>query len=284
VTDTGATPATAAPLADEEMVGLVRNLAGSARRVPAWGGAESKSMPIAGGHYDQPVPDGVQNPLWEIVRLMPAEEPWSGGGIPEPDSYWANLAVDGMRRAYDAGLDRISLCARYAWSIPSPGDMAWLRQVLDGRGVVEIGAGSGYWAWQMSQSGIDVAAYDPHPPGPDNKYATHRLYHPVEIGDHSAAADHSDRVLLLCWPPYDAPMAADALKAYGGDTVVFVGEGPGGCTADDAFFKLLDDAWDEVGVSQWHVTWRGIHCSMAAYRRRSPEAMAASTTEGAPDA
>jgi hypothetical protein len=161
------------------------------------------------------------------------------------------------------------LCARYAWSIPSPGDMVWLARILDGRGVVEIGAGSGYWAWQMVQVGIDVVAYDPHPPSPENKYATDRLYFPVEIGDEHVAANHPDRALLLCWPSYDSGFAASALKAYRGDTLVFVGEGHGGCTADDEFFELLDEGWDETSISPMHVSYWGIHCSATAYVRRT---------------
>lgn len=261
-------------MSDEELVELVRELAAAPAGEPLWAERRTEKKPIAGSSRDQRTPEGVQNPLWEIVRLIPAEDSWHARAQAEPDGHWVHLGA-GMSRAYAAGLDRFSLCARYAWSIPSPGDMRWLAQMLGGRGVVEIGAGSGYWAWQIAQSGIDVVAYDLHGPGPDNKYATHRLYHPVETGDHAAVAGHPDRALLLCWPPYCSDMAARALKAYAGDTVVFVGEGPGGCTADDDFFALLDEGWDEIGVSPWHVTWRCIHCSMTAYRRRSPEAMAA---------
>lgn len=255
------TDTTATALTDNERIATAEHLA--SRFTDSHG---YNAPPIIGGSHDQTVPDGVSNPYWEIVRRMPTKNFFGNGA--EPDGHWcADTALIGP--AYDAGLDRSSLCARYAWSIPSPGDMTWLRQVLDGRGVVEIGAGSGYWAWQMAQFGIDVVAYDPNPPGPGNKYVTQRLYHPVGDRDHTAVEQHPDRALLLCWPPYEEPMAALALKAFRGDTLIYIGEGHGGCTADDEFFALLGDGWDEASVSPLHVSFWGIHCSATAYVRRA---------------
>lgn len=257
MTDTIAPP----ELTDDQRIALAGRLSAGFARTDGY-----NAPPILGGGYDQPVPEGTSNPYWEIVRRMPTNNFF--GTRAEPDGHWC-ADVSLIRQAYDAGLDRSSLCARYAWSIPTPGDMAWLRQILAGRGVVEVGAGSGYWAWQMAQAGIDVVAYDPHPPGPENKYVLHRLYAPVEVGDELVAADHPDRALLLCWPSYGAGFAASALKAYRGDMLVFIGEGPGGCTADDEFFELLDGGWDEVSVSPLHVSFWGIHCSATAYARRA---------------
>jgi hypothetical protein len=260
---------------DDALVALTRELAASPRAKYSWGESSPRPSLADRGIMWASAPEGVQNPLWEIVRHMPAEEAWPGAN-PEPDGHWANLVGPGMTRAYDAGLDRSSLCARYAWSIPTPGDMTWLAQVLDGRGVVEIGAGSGYWAWQMTQSGIDVVAYDPHAPSPKNRYVKHRLYHPVGDRDHTAVEQHPDRALLLCWPPYEEPVAAQALKAYRGDMLIYIGEGHGGCTADDDFFELLDEGWNEIGESPFHVTFRCIHCSMTAYRRNDSRTAPAS--------
>jgi hypothetical protein len=261
--------ATAKPklqLTDEELIALVRELSAAPRADNPWGRVE-KSRPLADDPMWPSAPDGVENPLWEIVRFMPTQTSWYAGARPEPDPHWATLNTADMHRAYGSGLDRHSLCARYAWSIPSPGDMQWLKDLLGEQGVVEVGAGSGYWAWQMAQSGIDTVAYDPHPPGPENRFATHRMYHPVGDRDHSAVEQHPDRALLLCWPPYASDMAELALKAYGGDVLIYVGEAAGGCTADDGFFGLLDTGWDEIGQSPFHVTYNGIHCTMTAYRR-----------------
>lgn len=223
--------------------------------------------PIIGTVWDQVPAPGAQNPYWEIVRHMPARADWHGAGR-SPEGYWVG-DVQVIRRSHDAGLDRTSLCARYAWSIPSPGSVAWIANLAGERGVVEIGAGSGYWAWQLSQASVDVVAYDPHPVGEDNKFAKRGPYYPVRIGDESAAADHGDRALMLCWPSYCTDFAEQAVRAYPGDLLVYIGEGHGGCCADDGFFKLLDEEWDEIGSRSLHVTFSGIHCRLTAYSRRT---------------
>lgn len=236
-----------------------------ARKLSPWSGRGGGSYPaptIAGSKQDQVTPEGIENPLWEIVRHTPGTTSWHGSRI-EPDGFHA------MMQSEFNQIGRNELATRFSWSIPSPGDMVWLAKVLNGRGVVEIGAGSGYWAWQMTQVGIDVIAVDPHPPGPDNRYVKHALYHPVVPGDDGNAAYYPQRALMLCWPPYTDPVATDALKAYTGDLLIYIGEGDGGCCADDDFFRLLNDEWDEIEESPFHVTWSGIHCYMTAYQRKA---------------
>jgi hypothetical protein len=209
---------------------------------------------IAGSPHDQQTPDGIENPYWEIVRHLPAVE-----------DHWDGVTPYGHARGLDLG--RQELARRYAWSIPSPGDMAWLSQTLDGQGVVEVGAGAGYWAWQMSQVSVDVVAYEPNDAA-DNKFVEDTEYFPLLRDDATAAKHHPDRALLLCWPSYGDPWARQALDAYKGDMLIYVGEGDGGCCADDDFFALCGSDWHEVGASPHHVTWWGIHCRMTAYRRR----------------
>lgn len=219
---------------------------------------------IAGSEWDQQIPGGTANPYWEIVRQLPLDsilDPWR----PRPEPGTHVLAGDGP-----GGLryfaDRHALCGTFAWSICSPGDITWIGDVLGGQRVVETGAGGGYWAWQMRQAGIDVAAYDPAEPGAH--YFARREWSPVLPGDASAAGKHPDRALFLCWPSYADPWAAQALACYQGDTLIYAGEGEGGCTADDAFFELRDAEWEEIGDCPAHISYWGIHCYLTAYRRK----------------
>jgi hypothetical protein len=218
---------------------------------------------IAGSMWDQPVPDGTENPYWEVVRQLPLEEsvlPWKVR--PEPMLY----AYTSGRERFRYFADRFALCGTFSWSVCSPGDIAWMREILDGRAVVECGAGSGYWAWQMEQAGIGVAAYEPLEVA-DNGYVR-REWTTLLRDDHSASRHHPDRALFLCWPSYDDPWAAQALACYEGDLLIFAGEGQGGCTADDGFFELREAGWDETGMSPAHVSHWGIHCELTAYRRK----------------
>jgi hypothetical protein len=216
-------------------------------------------FPIAGSPHDQLVPDGVSNPYWELIRHMPSEDStWFGDGV---TPYGYTHGLDEMRRD--------NFVCRYSWAIPSPGDMRWLAHRLEGRALVEAGAGTGYWAWQAAQVGIDVVAYEPTPLA-DNKYTGDVEYFPLTRAcGITAAAEHPDRALMLCWPGYGAPWAVEALSVFRGDTVVYVGETEGGCCADDDFFAELDRGWEALGSSPYHRTWWGIHCRMTVFRRAS---------------
>lgn len=239
---------------------------GAGRR--RFGSNTSPFQPIATSSQDQTVPDGVRNPLWDAVRWMPAEPYWHDASELQPTFVSSAFHKDTALELDGLGASRHHLSAHYAWSIITPGDVAWLTEVLDGSAVVEIGAGSGYWAWQLEQAGVDVAAYDPNPPADDNGFCKAGPYTTVLPDDASAVKHHQDRALLMVWPPYEGEHARHALSLYEGDLLVYAGEGWGGCTADDGFYELLEAEWDEVSVAPQHVTWWGIHCRLAAYARK----------------
>lgn len=176
---------------------------------------------------------------------------------------------------------RYSRVQRFSWAIPNE---AAITAIANCGPVVEMGAGTGYWAWMLQQVGCDVVAYDAHPPkglvptpAGKSKYDTdlgeykwHRgeiPWFPVKRGYPSSLSRHSDRVLLLVWPPYASPMAADCLRHYSGSTVCFVGEDFGGCTGDDVFFEALERDFD---VTEEHVLpqWWGIHDQLSIYQRK----------------
>ena len=222
---------------------------------------------IAGSEWDQPVPDGIENPYWEVVRQLPLDDmaspsPWRTR--PEPNMYL--FTDDPSGSGFRLFANRYALCGTYSWSVCSPGDIAWIKDLLGGMGVVEAGAGGGYWAWQLRQAGVDVAAYDPAVPG--EHYFARREWSPILPGDASAVGKHPDRALFLCRSSYGEPWAAEALTCYQGDLLIYAGEGEGGCTAGDGFFELLGAGWEEAGVSPSHISYSGINCDLTAYRRK----------------
>lgn len=206
---------------------------------------------------DTPVDHGIvtDNPYWDIVRLMKRDDdPWM-----DP---WA------VRWMYpEDEASRRDLVNRYAWSIPSPADLEWMRGILLGRGVVEIGAGNGYWAYQLRQIGVDMLAVD------NGEWSDkwQQRWSLVEEGGPDVAGKHPDRALMLIWPPYDTSMAKTALDSYAGDLLIYAGEGNGGCTADDAFHEELECSWEEISDAPHHATYNGIHCRLTAYRRLSDQ-------------
>jgi len=174
-----------------------------------------------------------------------------------------SLAPDSFR--YHAFRPRFVF--KYAWSIPHKKAL----EVIASHGpIVEIGAGNGYWAYLLANMGVDVVAYDIATDsgmygGTNSSYW--KLWFEVEKGDERMAAKYKDRSLFLCWPAYNSPMAEKALKSYKGDTVIYIGEDKGGCTANDKFFVNLEKNFDEVESIELHV-WPGIHDRLYIFKRK----------------
>lgn len=163
-------------------------------------------------------------------------------------------------------MKRHEVVAQYAWAIPSEEAIDKIVEHSP-HGLVEIGAGTGYWARMIRARGIDVRAYDQAPYPAENMHAT-QLYSPVETGGPEKAALWPKHTLFLCWPPYSDPMAVDALRAYSGDTLLYIGEGSGGCTGDDAFHDELESRWRELEDEMvWLPQWPGIHDVLNVYKR-----------------
>lgn len=135
--------------------------------------------------------------------------------------------------------------------------------------MVEIGCGTGYWAWLLEQVGIPVQCFDTAPPGQEkNHWFTDdaERFHAMSKGGEEKALDYPDKVLFLCWPPYGTSMASHALRYYKGDTLLYIGEGEGGCCADDGFFEQLKAEWTEV--ADFAITqWSALHDWITIYTR-----------------
>lgn len=59
---------------------------------------------------------------------------------------------------------------------------------------------------------------------------------------------------------------SETLMNYRGDTLVYIGEGGGGCTGDDLFHEILGEEWhveDFYEIPQWY----GIHDDLYVYKR-----------------
>ena len=197
------------------------------------------------------------------------------------------------RRQYHR--ERDTLVRRYAWAIPNARALRVIARYAAPAGLVEVGAGTGYWASELERLGVDVLAYDMRPPQQrnhsngyfrrdtdartgyplaDGRRVIGTTFTTVLRGGTPQAGKHADRALLLCWPPYRTKMAATALKHYlkaGGQTVIYVGEGNGGCTGDDRFHDLLAQQFEEVETISIP-RWNGMFDELFIYRRKPAQA------------
>lgn len=211
---------------------------------------------------------GFDNPYWDIARLLVDDSRDSMWDSRRYVSSYLRLRPRGPIEGIPRSADRYHLVYNYAWAVPSPGDITFLTRSLAGRPVIEMGAGTGYWAWQLSQAGVDVMAFDSFE-WRDGHRMPALQYHPVHRGSVEQIPSYPNRVLMLCWPTYDQPFAADALDAYKGNSLIYVGEGSGGCTGDERFGDTLDRFWEETGRSPHHINFTGIRSEVGFYRRRT---------------
>lgn len=131
---------------------------------------------------------------------------------------------------------RTKLAMTYSWAMPSERAIRTIA-IRSPRGVVELGAGTGYWAWMLATM-VDIVALDiklPEAPFP---------WFLVQKGKEETVATLPERTLLMVYP---RGFAWDALSHYeqaGGKCVAIVGENE--IVASPAFFSKLEKEWTEA--------------------------------------
>lgn len=242
---------------------------------------------MSGSWYERAL--RIENPAWDYISEIP-DESWPMSGKAQFDPPLGQIPKTGANFVFH----RSRVTGKWTWAIPAPLSLAWIAERLDGRPVVELGAGNGYWAWCLSQMGVDVVAYDIAPIGfehswfhpneddPDGWYGNPQEFYPVKQGGVEVLTEHPDRVLFLCWPNYDTSFAFDAISTYGGSEFIYIGEGSGGCNADWQFWAVVagdGDPWGKpdgvtVPPRAWKrvdsgplLQWSGLHDGLDQYRR-----------------
>jgi hypothetical protein len=190
--------------------------------------------------------------------------------------------LDVLDEPYQYHGKRDDLTKSHSWAIPNEEALQTIAEHSPD-GLVDMGAGTGYWSYLLRERGVVVRPYDIKPGW--NHYSN-GLWIPVSRGGplklrHKLAKYGT---LLLVWPPYSDPFAAQCLKLFQGHTVCYVGEGFGGCCADDEFFSLLhgkhyDEEFSLVETeSEWEQVcrvnipqWPGMHDYLSVWKRRSDE-------------
>jgi hypothetical protein len=150
----------------------------------------------------------------------------------------------------------------YAWAVPNKTAIKKIKKFAQKEQILEVGAGSGLWAYLLREAGANIIATD------DYSWKIKRPYTKVEkINVQKSLDKYKDTdVLLLVWPPHDKPMANNALKKFKGNKLVYIGEGYGGATANDRFENRLGKYWKHV--DQYNIPhWIGLHDTMIFYER-----------------
>lgn len=174
-------------------------------------------------------PDGVRVGGDAAQSTNPLLEAWEAADLGRPDPQL-----------------RSRLLSRYSFAVPTEPALMSVASNATEDGIIEIGAGTGYWAHLLRMHGVDVLASDTAPaPSRSNRwFAGSQAWTDIIAADHRVVAQHAGRTLLIIWPTKNEVWAAEALQLFwdaGGQTVIYVGELPGGRTGDDLFHALLGE-------------------------------------------
>ena len=131
----------------------------------------------------------------------------------------------------------------FAWAVPSLEVLLLITHFAQGRGILEVGAGSGLWSALLTGLGAKVVATDKHPRDRTKSFCNVHEYDAAT----AIARFPTCETLLLVWPlgqlsdsHCDRAMSDRALEAFRGKRVVYVGESFSGCMASDQFFGMLE--------------------------------------------
>lgn len=137
-----------------------------------------------------PDPDDVTAP-WDgdvpsYLTWWRALTAWQDAARVDPAAVW-RVVVHGQR-----------LLARYAHAVPS---CEALRAVGDLGPLVEVGAGTGYWARLLRDGGADIVATDIDARGESTSWCSATRWTEVRQSDAATAtATYADRSVFACWP------------------------------------------------------------------------------------
>jgi hypothetical protein len=184
----------------------------------------------------------------------------------------ARLLAADAQRDFDAVAEILSfrkgLMRKYAHAIPTAEALATIARFGP---VLEIGAGTGYWASLLKQCGVDVLCYDTAPP---SAVATANRFHgnagvwtDVARGNETVIDLFPQRTLLLCWPPPRDEMPFRALRRYRGRSFIYIGELPRGgdsegVTVSSQFLSSLESEWrliQSVELPHWEICWDNLY-------------------------
>lgn len=158
---------------------------------------------------------------------------------------------------------RVWSCHLYSYAVPS--EPALLRLAAEAP-LLEIGAGTGYWAYLLRRRSVVVHAYDIRLARDDNDYHGHSpAWTRVERGGPEAAANHAGSALFLCYPP-PGNMALQVLNFFPGNRVLLVGEWSGD-TASQKFQEKLMQTFELVDTVPLP-NWADTAAALSVWQRR----------------
>jgi hypothetical protein len=173
---------------------------------------------------------------------------------------WIDLPIDFSMDRYTERAEKVHY---YSFSILTE---PMIQEISKYTPILEVGSGTGYWAYEFQKRGLDYIATEPDQDG-KNGHSKNKLWTPMEsLSAIESIKKYPNRTLLMSWPDYAMEWAYQALLEYTGDILIYEGE-LDGCTADEQFREELEKNWEEIKYLVG-IQWMGIHDALYIYKRK----------------
>jgi len=150
-----------------------------------------------------------------------------------------------------------------------------ITEIIKYNPIVEIFAGSGYWAWVLKKSGCKIEPYDNHNFCKIKNdyslcpYPYYWLKPKTGTPDILKNNKFINYTLLLCWPPDEdeGEEAAKCLEYFKGSRLLYVGQKENGKTAGKKYFDILKKNWlpiKEIKLPSWSDSYS---CELIIYNK-----------------
>lgn len=151
-----------------------------------------------------------------------------------------------------------------SFSIPTTEALASIAKFANRAPIVEYLAGTGYWSWLL-QNEFNVKVICTDKTNDHFKVSQYKTFLPV-LRKH-ISKPVADTVSFISWVPYTSTIALPFLRRMAPESkLVWIGEGDGGCCADDKTYEYLDNSFECV-ESVPLVQFQGLHDNLYLYRK-----------------
>jgi hypothetical protein len=158
--------------------------------------------------------------------------------------------------------ERGDLVDEYSWAVPNEDALIYLAEFDE---LVEVGAGSGYWANCINKAGGKVMPYDIDPPKTKDRGGD-TWTHVERCAVEDMRDDCFESPVLMVWPALKEGVATTVAEREP-PHILYVGEPRGGCTGEDEFFYEIERKYGLVAKIEIP-SYAGIHDDLFHYVRK----------------
>ena len=168
---------------------------------------------------------------------------------------------------------RCELVRIFSWAIPND---EMISTICKHSPIVSIGCGTGYIERLVEDAGGDIIPTDYISLG-KKSYGFMKQWMSIKNMKHyEAVRFYQHRNILMSWPCYIEPSKKMRMRDFAyqvaglmssGKILIYVGEGPMGCTGSDAFHDYLNNNFEyleQINIPQWY----GMHDCCEIYRKK----------------